>query len=82
MRSASRGVIADDAGTHAQGVALAARDSGIRATVVMPQDAPFAKVEATINYVAEVMLHGTNFDEALTRAGVPGNMLGVPLIPV
>ena len=62
------GVIAASAGNHAQGVALAARESRIRATVVMPKDAPFAKVEATENYGAEVILHGGNFDEALTRA--------------
>ena len=64
----TRGVIAASAGNHAQGVALAARESRIRSTIVMPRDAPFAKVEATVNYGAEVVLHGANFDEALTRA--------------
>ena len=64
----SRGVIAASAGNHAQGVAWAAGKLGIRATIVMPETAAIAKVEATRAYGAEVLLHGNHFDEAMTLA--------------
>ena len=63
-----RGVIAASAGNHAQGVALAAREVGVPATIVMPRDASFAKVEATRGYGAEVVLFGHSFDEAMHHA--------------
>ncbi len=50
-----RGVVAFSSGNHAQAVALAAREMGTRAVVVMPSDAPKAKVEATRGYGAEVV---------------------------
>lgn len=50
-------VVAFSSGNHAQGVALAARLLGIRATVVMPTDAPQAKIDATRGYGAEVVLY-------------------------
>jgi threonine dehydratase len=62
------GVIAASAGNHGQAVAWAARRLGIKATVVMPQDAPMAKVDATRNYGAETVLAGAGFDEALALA--------------
>jgi len=62
------GVIAASAGNHAQGVALAARDAGVGAVVVMPQTASNAKVQATAGYGAQVILAGTNFDEAVAAA--------------
>ncbi len=43
----SAGVVAASAGNHAQAVAWAAREAGVRATIFVPQDAPMAKVEAT-----------------------------------
>jgi threonine dehydratase len=49
-----RGVIAVSSGNHAQAVALAAREAGIRAVVAIPSDAPKAKVEATGNYGADI----------------------------
>ncbi len=64
----SRGVIAPSAGNHAQGVALAASLQGIRSTIVMPQHAPLTKVVATRRYGAEVVLHGTSFDDAVAHA--------------
>jgi threonine dehydratase len=64
----SRGVIAASAGNHAQGVAYAARASGIKATIVMPEMAPLAKIMATRGYGAEVLLHGAFYDEALAKA--------------
>jgi threonine dehydratase len=62
------GVVAASAGNHGQAVAWAAREKGIQATVFMPQDAPMAKVEATVNYGAKVELAGEGFDEALAAA--------------
>lgn len=63
-----RGVICSSAGNHAQGVALAAAMSGVRAVVVMAENATPAKVAATRSYGAEVVLHGTIWDEADARA--------------
>jgi threonine dehydratase len=62
------GVVAASAGNHGQAVAWAAREAEIPATVYMPQDAPMAKVEATVNYGARVELSGEDFDEALAAA--------------
>ena len=64
----ARGVIAASAGNHAQGVALAASLLGARATVVMPEGAPLPKIEATLAYGAEVILHGADVAQALNRA--------------
>jgi len=62
------GVVTASAGNHAQGVALAASRMGVDSTVVMPEDAPIAKVKATQNYGAEVVLHGVDYDQAEARA--------------
>jgi threonine dehydratase len=51
------GVIAYSSGNHAQGVALAAKLLGISAKIVMPHDAPAAKLAATAGYGAEVILY-------------------------
>ncbi|MDR3262805.1 MAG: threonine ammonia-lyase [Clostridiales bacterium] len=61
-------VIASSAGNHAQGVAFAAKENGIKATIVMPRSAPIAKVSATENYGAEVVLYGDCYDDAHTKA--------------
>jgi threonine dehydratase len=53
----SRGVVAFSSGNHAQAVALAARELDIRATIVMPKDAPASKIAATRGYGAEVLLY-------------------------
>lgn len=58
------GVITASAGNHAQGVAYAARRLGIKAKIFMPERTPLAKVHATINYGAEVVLTGESFQEA------------------
>lgn len=63
-----RGVICSSAGNHAQGVALAARIHDIKAVVCMAQNATPSKVEATRAYGAEVVLHGSIWDEANDRA--------------
>jgi threonine dehydratase len=63
-----RGVIASSAGNHAQGVALAAREAGIPATIVMPLSAPLTKVQRTRGYGAHVVLAGEFYEEAYARA--------------
>ncbi len=63
-----RGVVAASAGNHAQGVALAARMIGIPATIVMPVETPLIKVERTRALGAEVILHGSLFEDAFRRA--------------
>jgi threonine dehydratase len=63
-----RGVVCSSAGNHAQGVALAARIHGIRAVVCMAANATPAKVAATRGYGAEVVLHGSIWDEANEKA--------------
>src|ERR671928_1729675 len=65
----ARGVVAFSSGNHAQGVALAARVLGIKATILMPDDAPPTKVAATQGYGAEVMRYNrlTEDRDALAR---------------
>ena len=64
----ARGVVCSSAGNHAQGVALAASMLGVRAVVCMAENATPAKVEATRAYGAEVVQHGTIWDEADEKA--------------
>ena len=63
-----RGVIASSAGNHAQGVAYGAKESGIKAVIVMPKSTPLIKVESTKQYGAEVILHGDVYDDAYKKA--------------
>jgi threonine dehydratase len=63
-----RGVVCSSAGNHAQGVALAAKIHGIRAVVCMATNATPSKVAATKGYGAEVVLHGSIWDEANEKA--------------
>jgi threonine dehydratase len=63
-----RGVVCSSAGNHAQGVALAAKIHGIRAVVCMATNATPAKIAATKGYGAEVVLHGSIWDEANEKA--------------
>jgi len=64
----AHGVIAASAGNHAQGVAYGASQAGIKATIVMPEIAPLAKITATRGYGAEVVLAGSVYDEAYNKA--------------
>ena len=63
-----RGVVACSAGNHAQGVALAAQKSGIKAVICLPDGAPISKIEATRSYGAEVCLVEGVYDDAYKRA--------------
>ncbi len=60
----ARGIIALSAGNHAQGVAYHAGRLGLKATIVMPNSAPFTKVVNTQALGAEVVQHGAGFAEA------------------
>ena len=64
----ARGVITVSAGNHAQALAWAARDAGVRCTVVMPTVASQTKVDASRGYGADVVLHGASGMEAFARA--------------
>ncbi len=63
-----RGVVACSAGNHAQGVALAAQKSGIKAVICLPDGAPISKVEATRSYGAEICLVDGVYDDAYQKA--------------
>ena len=62
------GVIAASAGNHAQGLALAAKQMGIKAIIVMPRTTPSIKVDAVRSRGAEVVLVGDNYDAAAAHA--------------
>ena len=64
----ARGVIASSAGNHAQGVALAAKRLGVKALIVMPKTTPRIKVEAVRDLGAEIVLHGSSYDDARVHA--------------
>jgi len=64
----ARGVIASSAGNHAQGVALAAQRLGVKALIVMPKTTPAIKVDAVRTLGAEIVLHGSSYDDAKARA--------------
>ncbi|OLL99403.1 Threonine dehydratase [Pseudonocardia sp. Ae406_Ps2] len=74
------GVVAASAGNHAQGVALAARLLGVRATVYMPERAALPKVDATRGYGAEVVLTGRTVDEAVTAATAAAERSGAVFV--
>jgi threonine dehydratase len=64
----ARGVVASSAGNHAQGVALSATLAGVKSTIVMPENAPLTKVNATRGYGANVILKGEIYDDAYEHA--------------
>src|ERR1700710_3266357 len=75
------GVVAFSSGNHAQGVAAAAQILNMRATIVMPADAPRSKRERTKGYGAEVVLYDRDREdrEAIAR-GIAGRH-GATLVP-
>ena len=64
----AKGVVACSAGNHAQGVALAAQKSGIKATIFLPSTAPISKIEATRQYGPEIRLIDGVYDDAYEAA--------------
>lgn len=63
-----RGLVTASAGNHAQGVAYAAKEQNAKCIVVMPVTTPLIKVNRTKSYGAEVILHGSCYDEACAYA--------------
>jgi threonine dehydratase len=76
----SRGVVAASAGNHAQGVALAAQQLGIPATIFMPLGVPVPKLLATRGYGAEVVLEGATVETPLRLAAEFAERTGAVLI--
>lgn len=76
----ARGVVAASAGNHAQGVAFAARELGIHATIFMPIGVALPKLQATRGYGADVVLRGHTVDEPLRAAAEFAEETGAVLI--
>jgi threonine dehydratase len=76
-----RGVVAFSSGNHAQGVALAARELGINATIVMPTDAPELKLAATRDYGAEVVAYDRLTEDREAIARNLADERGLTLVP-
>ncbi|MCD8011482.1 MAG: threonine ammonia-lyase [Lachnospiraceae bacterium] len=64
----AKGLITASAGNHAQGVAYAAQQYGVKATIVMPTVTPLMKVNRTKSYGAEVVLYGDVYDDSYEYA--------------
>ena len=64
----AKGLVTASAGNHAQGVAYAAQQAGVSATIVMPTTTPLVKVNNTKDYGARVILQGETFDDAAQLA--------------
>jgi threonine dehydratase len=75
------GVMTFSSGNHAQAIALSARLLGIPATILMPQDAPQAKVDATRGYGGEVVLYDRYTQDREALAGQLATQRGLTLIP-
>lgn len=75
------GVTAYSSGNHAQAVALAARIIGTHAKILMPADAPSAKVEATMGYGAEVIRYDRYRDDRAALAAELATERGLTLVP-
>jgi threonine dehydratase len=74
-------VVAGSAGNHAQGVALAARLAGLKATIFMPQGASLPKLEATRQYGAEVHAGGTSVEDSIAAALEYARATGAIYVP-
>ena len=77
----ARGVVAASAGNHAQGVAFAARELGIAATIFMPVGVALPKLQATKGYGANVVLRGHTVEEPLRAAAEFAEKTGAIFIP-
>ena len=64
----ARGVITASTGNHGQSIAYAARTFGVRAVILMPEEANPDKVEALLNLGAEIVFHGRDFEDARLKA--------------
>ncbi len=76
----AKGVIAESAGNHAQGVALSARKLAIHSLIVMPKTTPDIKVNSVRDLGGEVVLHGSSYDDAYSHAMKLADELGMTFI--
>ncbi|MGH9881939.1 MAG: threonine/serine dehydratase [Pyrinomonadaceae bacterium] len=76
-----RGVVAFSSGNHAQAVALAAREAGVRAIVAMPDDAPKSKVAATRGYGAEIVFYDRHSEDRESVAQQISEREGLVMVP-
>lgn len=77
----ARGVVAFSSGNHAQGVAIAAKRLGIRATIVMPNDAPALKVEGTRAQGADIILYDRRTEDRVDIARRVAADSGATVVP-
>ena len=77
----ARGVVAFSSGNHAQGIAWAAKRLGIAATIVMPADAPVAKLAGTLALGAEVVRYDRATESRETIAANLAEARGATLVP-
>lgn len=78
---AAKGVMAVSSGNHAQGIALAARELGIEATILMPADAPEIKHANTVAYGADVITYNRETTDRVAMARELASARGLVLIP-
>jgi len=76
-----RGVVAFSSGNHARGVAIAARRLGIRATIVMPADAPRVKIDGTRGEGAEIVFYDRATESREAIAGRIAAESGATVVP-
>jgi threonine dehydratase len=76
-----RGVVTYSSGNHGQGVAYAARALGVKAVIVMPENAPSIKREATAALGAEIVLVGPGSAERQLRAEELAEQYGYVIVP-
>ncbi len=77
----ARGVVTNSSGNHAQAVALSAQLFGVPATIVMPTDAPPAKIAATRGYGAEIVFYDRYSEDRVAIAERVATELGATMIP-
>jgi threonine dehydratase len=77
----ARGVVAFSSGNHAQAVAIAAREAGVRAVVAMPDDAPRTKVDATRGYGAEIVFYDRHSEDRESVALRISERDGLVMVP-
>ncbi|MFI9046359.1 pyridoxal-phosphate dependent enzyme [Streptomyces sp. NPDC053427] len=77
----ARGVVAHSSGNHAQAVALAARELGSRAVIVMPEDTPRSKLDATAGYGAEIVTYDRYTEDRTALSRRLAEERGLALIP-
>jgi threonine dehydratase len=76
-----KGVVAFSSGNHAQAVAVAASEAGVRALVAMPDDAPKAKVAATRSYGAEIIFYDRHNEDREKFALALAKREGLVMVP-